>query len=209
MPDHAARPQAEPGAAASAAFPLEAAMEEIGRAARDIAFAETADVIALGRIRILRDMIAACHDEVARTHDFALTRELTAAIDGLGLELADFEDTLPLERAFRADQRDQAVAQIHTTHERLRAFVADSTQQAVLFEPALSRAEAVELALEALAQSPEDIIAAARAEAETRCADATLPMPAESGLRFTRSEGWTGWLAARIAERAGRALPGI
>ncbi|SOC16341.1 hypothetical protein [Rhodobacter maris] len=207
----AARSQTEIREAESgeAPFPLQAALEEIGRAARDIAFAETADVIALGRIRLLRDMINACHDEAERAEDLHVTLELVAAIDGLSAELASFEDTLPLERAFRADQRDQALERIAAAQAGLRAFIANASQRADLFEPMLSRAEAVELAVTALARSPEDIATAARAEAEARFAENPLPLAKASGYTLSQPEGWTAWLAARIAERAGRAFPEI
>ncbi|MBZ4021223.1 hypothetical protein CKO11_01930 [Rhodobacter sp. TJ_12] len=187
-------------------FPLEAALEEIGRAARDIAFAETADVIALGRIKVLRDMIAACHDEVENEPDRTVALELAAAIDGLSAELASFEETLPIERAFRADQRDQAIAQITAAQDRLQGFVANEGQQAEVFDPALTREEAVELAQAAIARTPAEIVAAARLEAEARFAGAPIPLPESNNFHFTQPEGWTAWLASRIAERVGREM---
>ena len=192
---------------AGALFPLHSALEDIGRAARDIAFAETADVIALGRIAVLRDMIAACHAELAVQTNRDVALELAAAIDGLGEELTSFEDTLPLERAFRADQRDDAVARIAAAQTRLRGFVETQGQEAAQFDPALSRAEAVELAQAALARTPAEITAAARLEAEARLAGAPIPLPEGSSFHFTQPEGWTAWLATRLAERAGHAMP--
>ena len=191
---------------AAAVFPLDSAMEDLGRAARDIAFAETADVIAVNRIRVLRDMISACHAEIAQQTDRAIALELAAAIDGLGAELSSFEETLPLERAFRADQRDDAVARIEAAQTRLRRFVQTDGMQAAQFDPALSRAEAVELARAALERSPAQIIAAARLEAEARLAGAPIPMPGVAPFHFTQPEGWTAWLAARMAERVGQGL---
>ena len=192
---------------AGALFPLQSAMEELGRAARDIAFAETADVIALGRITVLRDMISACREELALQADRSVALELAAAIDGLSEELTSFEETLPLERAFRADQRDHAVTRIEAAQSRLRSFVQTDGLQAELFDPALSRDEAVELAVAALARSPADIIAAARLEAEARLAGAPIPLPEGSSFHFTQPEGWMAWLATRIAERVGQGLP--
>ena len=191
---------------AGALFPLESAMDELGRAARDIAFAETADVIAVNRIRVLRDMISACRGEIALQQDRTVALELAAAIDGLGAELTSFEETLPLERAFRADQRDHAVARIEAAQSRLRGFVNSVGMEAAQFDPALSREEAVELALAALERSPAQIIAAARLEAEARLAGAPIPMPEGAPFHFTQPEGWTAWLAARIAERVGRGM---
>ncbi|ADE84251.1 hypothetical protein [Rhodobacter capsulatus] len=193
---------------ARALFPLESAMDDLGRAARDIAFAETADVIALHRITVLRDMIEACQAEIARNHDTKVALELAAAIDGLGEELSSFEETLPLERAFRADQRDHAVARIEAAQSRLRTFVETAGMQPDLFDPALTRDEAVELAMAALERSPAQIIAAARREAEARQAGAPIPMPEGSPFHFTQPEGWMAWLAARIAERVGRGMTG-
>jgi len=192
---------------ARALFPLESAMEELGRAARDIAFAEAADVIAVNRIKVLRDMISACHEEIVLQRDRTVALELAAAIDGLGEELTSFEDTLPLERAFRADQRDHAVARIEAAQTRLRAFVECTDMQADLFDPALSREEAVELAKAALLRSPADIIAAARLEAEARMAGVPIPMPEGSPFHLTQPEGWMAWIAGRLAERAGKARP--
>ncbi|MFD2174508.1 hypothetical protein [Rhodobacter lacus] len=217
MPTSAARPQADACEADLAPvcepqlspFPLQTTLEEIGRAARDLALAETADVVALGRIRLLRDMIEACHEAIAAAEDRHVALELVAAIDGLGAELASFEDTLPLERAFRADQRDRALERIAAAQAQLRAFVRAIHQEAELFEPALSREEAVELAITALARSPEDIAAAARAEAEARFAEAPAPFTEMRAPQFSRPDGWTAWLATRMAEQAGRAFPEI
>lgn len=191
---------------AGALFPIESAMDEIARAARDIAFCETADVIACGRITVLRDMIAACHAEIALQHDDAVAGELVSAVEGLGDDLASFEETLPLERAFRADQRDHAVARITAAQSRLRVFVDDPALQPELFDPALSREEAVELARAALARSPEEIVQSARLEAEARFAGAPIPSPEETVYHFTQPEGWMAWLATRIAGRVGRGM---
>lgn len=193
---------------ARALYPLESALDDLGRAARDIAFAETADVIALHRITVLRDMIEACRAEITQQKDTKVAMELVAAIDGLGAELSSFEETLPLERAFRADQRDHAVARIEAAQSRLRTFVETAGMQPAQFDPALTRDEAVELALAALERSPAQIIAAARREAEARQAGAPIPMPEGSPFHFTQPEGWMAWLAARIAERVGRGTPG-
>lgn len=193
---------------AGALFPIESAMDEIARAARDIAFCETADVIACGRITVLRDMISACHAEIAVQHDDLVASELVAAVEGLGDDLASFEETLPLERAFRADQRDHAVARIAAAQSRLRVFVADASLQPDLFDPALSRDEAVQLARAALARSPEEIVLAARMEAEARFAGAPIPSPEGEIYHFTQPEGWMAWLATHIAARVGRGLHG-
>ncbi|PTV96281.1 hypothetical protein C8J27_10275 [Rhodobacter aestuarii] len=188
-------------------FALESALEEIGRAARDIAFVETADVIALGRIKALRDMITACQDEAEIETDQTVAMELAAAVDGLTEDLASHEETLPLERAFRADQRDQALARIEAAQGKLRDFIETKGQEAQVFDPALTREEVVELAQAALARSPEQIVAAARLEAEARFAGAPIPMPERATFHFTQPEGWTAWLATRIAERVGRDMP--
>lgn len=191
-----------------ALFPFESAMDEIARAARDIAFCESADVIAIGRIAVLRDMIAACRSEMAHQDDEEIAAELMVAAGDLGEELSSFEETLPLERAFRADQRDHAVARIEAAQSRLRGFVADTESEAALFDPALSREEAVELAQAALARSPFEIVRSARLEAEARLAGAPIPAPEGTAYHFTQPEGWMAWLATRIAARTGAALRG-
>ncbi|MGD9916669.1 MAG: hypothetical protein AB7U46_01520 [Paenirhodobacter sp.] len=190
----------------AALFPIESAMEEIGRAARDIAFCESADAIACGRISVLRDMIAACRTEIAQQEDDEVAAELLVAIDGLGEDLASFEETLPLERAFRADQRDHAVTRIEAAQSRLRGFIADPQIEAGLFDPRLSRAEVVDLAEAALARSPAEIVASARAEAKARLAGAPIPSPEGAPYHFTQPEGWMAWLVTRIAERVGQRL---
>lgn len=191
-----------------ALFPIESAMDEIARAARDLAFCESADVIAVGRIAVLRDMIAACRAEQPLQDDVAVRAELRAAVEQLDEELASFEETLPLERAFRADQRDHAVARIEAAQARLHGFVTDAAQGAEVFDPVLSREEAVELAQAALARSPADIMRAARFEAEARLAGAPIPVPEGTAYHFTQPEGWMAWLATRIAARTGAALRG-
>ncbi|MDD8021679.1 MAG: hypothetical protein PHX82_01020 [Paracoccaceae bacterium] len=190
-----------------ALFPLESAMDEIGRAARDLAFCEAAEVIADNRIMVLREMITACKAEIYLQDD-AVAAELQAAVEGLGEELESFEETRPLEAAFRADQRDQACARISAAQTRLRSFVANPLQEAELFDPALSREEAVELARAALARSPEDIVLSARAEARARVAGAPIPVPGGENYHFTQPEGWTAWLATRLAARTGLAMRG-
>lgn len=188
-----------------ALFPLESAMDEIGRAARDIAFCEAAEAIALNRISALKEMIAACEAEIMLQDD-DVAAELQSASESLREELASFEGTLPLELDFHADQRDQAVVRIIAAQKRLRGFIARTDQDVELFDPALTREEAVTLAEAALARAPEEIVISARAEARARVAGAPIPMPEGEGYHFTQPEGWTAWLATRLAASAGVTL---
>jgi len=78
---------------------------EIVEALRDLEACETADLIALHRIEALRGMVMACSVDDSDA-------ELRVARAALEEDLASLEETLPLERAFRADQRDAALARI-------------------------------------------------------------------------------------------------
>lgn len=188
-----------------ALFPIESAMDEIGRAARDIAFLEAGEAIAQSRIDALRGMIAACEAEIMLQDD-EIAAELQSASEGLREELASFLETAPLESAFRDDQRDEAVARITAAQDRLACFVAVEGHRPELFDPAQSREEVLALAQTALARSPGEIVAAARAEAIARVNGAPIPMPEGANYHFTQPEGWTAWLATRLAETTGRGM---
>lgn len=187
-----------------ALFPIESALDEIGRAARDIAFVEAGQAIAEGRITALRGMIAACEAEIMLQDD-EIAAELQSASEGLREELASFLETAPLETAYRDDQRDEAVARIAAAQDRLACFVAVEGHRPELFDPVQDREEVLALAQTALARSPADIVAAARAEAQARVAGAPIPMPEGANYHFTQPEGWTAWLATRMARAADRA----
>jgi len=188
-----------------ALFPIESAMDEIGRAACDIAFVEAGQAIAEGRITALRGMIAACEAEIMLQED-EIAAELQSASEGLREELASFLETAPLERAYRDDQRDEAVARIVAAQDRLACFVSVEGHRPELFDPAQEREDILALAQTAIARSPAEIVAAARAEAVARVNGAPIPMPEGATYHFTQPEGWTAWLATRMAERTGRAL---
>lgn len=188
-----------------ALFPIESAMEEIGRAARDIAFIEAGEAIAQSRIAALRSMIAACDAEIMLQDD-EVAVELQAASQGLREELENFLETAPLETAFRDDLRDEAVARIAAAQDRLACFVAVGGHRPELFDPAQGREEMLALAQSALARSPGEIVAAAREDALAKVRGAAIPVPQTEGYHFTQPEGWTAWLAARMAEISGRDL---
>ncbi len=188
-------------------FPIESALDEIGRAARDIAFVEAGQAIAEGRITALRGMIAACEAEIMLQDD-EIAAELQSASEGLREELVSFLETAPLETAYRDDQRDEAVARIAAAQDRLACFVAVEGHRPELFDPAQDREEVLALAQTALARGPADIVAAARAEAQARVAGAPIPMPEGANYHFTQPEGWTAWLATRMASDTNRGRAG-
>jgi len=180
-----------------------AALDEIGQAANDIVFAEMAAIIAARRVEVLVDMIDACRAERARGEAQA---ELDEAVETLETELDRAQTTLPLEQAFHADARDEALARIVAAQAGLRSALASFALPRPV--PGLSRAEAVALARAMLAHPPEAIAAAARAEAEARLAGHALAAEAGDDYGFTQPEGQSAWLATHLAGQVGAALGG-
>lgn len=180
-----------------------AALDAIGQAANDIVFAEMAAIIAARRVEVLGDMIDACRAERARGEAQA---ELDEAIDTLEAERDRAGTTLPLEQAFHADARDEALARIVAAQAGLRAALASSALPQPV--PGLSRAEAVALARAMLSHPPEAIAAAARAEAEARLAGHALAPEAGDDYGFTQPEGQSAWLATHLAGQVGARLRG-
>lgn len=179
------------------------ALDAIGQAANDIVFAEMAAIIAARRVEVLVDMIAACEAERARGEVVA---ELDEAIDTLEAELERARTTLPLEQAFHADARDEALARIVAAQAGLRSALASSALPQPV--PGLSRAEAVALARAMLSHPPDAIAAAARAEAEARLAGHALAPAGGDDYGFTQPEGQSAWLAGHCTGQAGGALGG-
>ena len=179
------------------------ALDAIGQAANDIVFAEMAAIIAARRVEVLVDMIAACEAERARGEVVA---ELDEAIDTLEAELDRARTTLPLEQAFHADARDEALARIVAAQAGLRSALASSALPQPV--PGLSRAEAVALARAMLSHPPDAIAAAARAEAEARLAGHALAPAGGDDYGFTQPEGQSAWLAGHCTGQAGGALGG-
>ncbi|MDF1619240.1 hypothetical protein [Pseudothioclava nitratireducens] len=160
----------------SGLYPVETAMDDIGRAVRDAAFVEAAEVIARDRVAMLRQMIVGCEDELSHREGEAFER-LSDTIDTLREELASLEETLPLETAFRADQRDLLRVRITDAQDRLRRFLIDPAARENAFDPLLTLDEAIERVETALSRGPDDILAAARAEASARIATAPVLAP--------------------------------
>ncbi|MEZ5685396.1 MAG: hypothetical protein R3D78_05605 [Paracoccaceae bacterium] len=183
-------------------FPVEEALDQLGRAARDAAFIEAAEAIAEERVAQAAQMLAACQDELEYL-DGAEAAELAVAVEGLHEDLDSLRATLPLERAFRADQRDAARTRIAAAQDRLARFLLAPENEPEAFDPVFSRDEAVVLARQALARAPDEIIAAARLEARARVRGAPIPDPEDGDYHLTQPEGWSAWLAAHLAAKAG------
>lgn len=96
---------------------VEADLRQVERACREIAFCELAEAMAKSRIAALRGAVSGCRAEVAAQPE---SRELHLAAVTLEAELASFEETLPIECAYRADQRDMALARLGRAQDRLR-----------------------------------------------------------------------------------------
>lgn len=187
-------------------FVIEEALDQLGRAARDVAFVEAAEAMAEERVAQTRRMLRACEEELDLQEGEAFV-ELDAAIDGLHEDLGSLMATLPLERAFHADQRDAARARMASAQDRLARFLLDPAQDAQAFAPAFPRAEAVALARQALQRSPDEIIAAARLEARARLRGAPLPDPEDGPYHMSQPEGWSAWLAAQLAAKGAAGRP--
>lgn len=96
---------------------VEADLAQIERACREIAFCELAEAMAHARIVALRGAASGCRAEAEAQPG---SHELRLAARSLANELASFEETLPLECAYRADQRDIALARLGGAQARLR-----------------------------------------------------------------------------------------
>lgn len=180
-----------------------AALDAIGQAANDIVFAEMAGIIAARRVEVLVDMIDACRAE--RGLGAALA-ELDEAIETLEAELARAQSTLPLEQAFHADVRDEALARIVGAQAGLRAALAAPALPQPL--PGLSRVGTLALARALLSHPPEAIAAAARAEAEARLAGQAPAPAAVDDHGFTPPGRQSAWLATHLAGLARAELRG-
>ncbi|TMV89077.1 hypothetical protein FGG78_15645 [Thioclava sp. BHET1] len=156
--------------AANAAFPLEAALRELQCAAHDLAFAETADLISDNRVVMLDGMIRACQADAARS-TAEEAEALWSAAASLSEERAELAETLPLEHAFHADQKDLARARMRASQRRLRSWLHLSCATGCAapgFDPNIAPDEARALVREALALTPEEVSRRARFEARAR-----------------------------------------
>lgn len=97
-----------------------AAAEALGaydRALVDLARIDRAEAITHRRLVAMEEMILACREAMdAPTQD---QEDMRRALDGLLEDLVKMEETLPIERAFLADERDRAMMQIRGIRNRL------------------------------------------------------------------------------------------
>jgi len=184
------------------AYPIEAALDELRLAARDLAFAETAEMIAQNRITVMDGMIAACEKDATQS----ATSEAVALRDAaanLREERASLVATLPLECDFRADQRDLARARIAAVHARLRAWLENPDAVEAAFNPNIAQDEAVDLVHEGLACSPDDIAMTARAQARARLYEVSAGEALDiSPVAPMLATHCAAWLAGRLVARA-------
>lgn len=136
--------------------PVESCLAQIDRACREIAFCELADVIAGSRISALRKALSHCREEERRDAGAGDLDSRTVEA-----ELASLEQTLPLEQAYRADQRDLAIARLTEAQSRLRV---GCTSEAEMNETLKSRVRA------ALTISAAEMVAISRDRAVARVA---------------------------------------
>lgn len=98
---------------------IDAAVEELSRAAGDMARCAAAEAMVVGRVAALRGLLGECaalQEQAGATEAGTLQSALAALRD----DLASLEETLPLERAFHADERDRARARMAQARGRLR-----------------------------------------------------------------------------------------
>ncbi|HEY0274834.1 MAG TPA: hypothetical protein VGC31_01995 [Paenirhodobacter sp.] len=132
--------------------PVESCLAQIDRACREIAFCELADVLAKSRITALRSALSICRDEESRADPGPRLESRT-----LEAELASLEQTLPLEQAYRADQRDLAIARLTEAQTRLRIGRGSETDDGLR-----KRVQS------ALALSAKEVVTMSRHKAATR-----------------------------------------
>ncbi|MFT3689742.1 hypothetical protein [Paenirhodobacter sp.] len=97
---------------------VQADLAQVEQACREIGFSAQAEAMARFRVVGLRAAVVGCRAEIARRPEAS---ELRLAATALEAELASFEETLPMECAYRADQRDMALARLGGAQARLRA----------------------------------------------------------------------------------------
>ena len=184
------------------AHPIEAALGELRRAARDLAFAEAAEMIAQNRIAVIDGMIATCEADAARSGG-ADAGALGEAAASLREERASLAATLPLECAFRADQRDHACARILAVQARLQEWLGDPARSETAFNPNIAPDEAVIMVQEAVARSPDEIAASARAEARARLYEVSAGEALDiAPIAPPEQAHCAAWLAGRLVARA-------
>ena len=184
------------------AYPIEAALDELRLAARDLAFAETAETIAQNRITVIDGMIAACEADAMHS-DRGEAAALSDAATTLREERASLAETLPLERAFRADQRDLACARIAAVKTRLQAWIDNPEAIKAPFNPNIALDEAIALAQEGLDCSPEDIVTAARSAARARLYEVSSGEALDvSPVAPVTNTYCAAWVAGRLVARA-------
>jgi hypothetical protein len=183
-------------------YPIEAALDELRLAARDLAFAEVAEMIAHNRVSVMDGMIAACEADAARCAKNEAAALSDAALN-LREERASLAETLPLECAFRADQRDLATARIAAVQARLKAWLDTPAAIATPFNPNIAPDEAIALAQQGLDCSPESIAMAARSEARARLYEISSGEALEvSPVAPLTNTHCAAWVAGRLVARA-------
>lgn len=130
---------------------VESCLAQIDRACREIAFCELAEMLANARVTALRGALSACRKEEGIAERDLASRTLAA-------ELVSLEQTLPLEQAYRADQRDLAIARLTDAQKRLGG----GRTQEVLTDAQHSRVRA------ALRISAAEVVAVSRDRAAMR-----------------------------------------
>ncbi|OWY16026.1 hypothetical protein B6V73_12600 [Thioclava sp. JM3] len=186
---------------------VERVLEELRQAVSDLAFAEAAELIARHRVAFLDEMISGCLDD-AETAEVDTAAALRTAAEGLQEERATVAETMPLELALRADQRDAACDRIRAAQRRLRnisqmpqhfgcACGFDCPSEGDGAGPCSGVAERIQQALRCDADAIADI---ARQEARARLSDGFAALPVAAPLS-SRSGGDTVSTAAQVARR--------
>lgn len=148
------------------------ALDSLSQASRDLAFTEMAEVIACNRLSSLDDMIEGCRSDMDIV-DGAEYEALENALTVLGEERASLAATLPLELAFRADQRDLATGLFVQAQADIRAWFLEHNHhpEAGLLSDEKYDSPIIEQAKDALKETAQGISISARAEAQARFED--------------------------------------
>ncbi|OCX60933.1 hypothetical protein BFP70_15785 [Thioclava sp. SK-1] len=187
------------------------AIVQIAAAARDIAVCEMAEIAALGRIDALRATLVAVETELAMMH--STDAGLEGNVATLWDDLIEHEQSLPVELAHQADQRDAASDRLAAARRDLSCCLSELNRFCApdllpdaysdLFDSAGVDLHAgwrglMDAVDTCQARRAEDIIRTARAEAKARAAGAALPDPRSARFHMTQPESWAAFCAWRL-----------
>lgn len=191
-------PSAEGGAGHPLYTAVLLAVVEVGRAARDVAISVSGEAVAHARVTRIKRLLVGVEGQIAE-RGVGPSTALQDAADALWAELSSVEATLPIEIAFRHDQRDRAQRRMRLARAGLRGLVTPAAAG-----PSFPMGQELrDLVADAICRQMPEIVAHAQAEGRARCAGAPLPDPEFAEFHMTQPEGCAGWQAQRRLAQTG------